>query len=342
MKKAFGLLLIMVFAGMCLVQTAPAKDVIEFSISVETVPDHPRNHGLVLFIKNLEEKSKGRFKVKYYHSAQLYKGKDILKALTLGTIDMGVPGNWWLDKINPNAVLTALPMFYAQPPDVTEKLVDGEFGQMLNESIGKKMGVVVPGRWYELGYAHLHTTKKQISRITDLKGLKIRYFGSPSNAERLRALGTNPVPVPWPDMPMALMRGTVDGLITSFKSAEGAKLVEAGLKYSVADRQCMLHYAPMVSKKFWNSLPDDMRQLFVDVWNDHIPQQRALARKLQAEAELEMERLYKKKGGSIWRPSESTLKRWRAKVMPAQEKLIKDLKLDRALVDKAAAMLGMK
>jgi C4-dicarboxylate-binding protein DctP len=138
------------------------------------------------------------------------------------------------------------------------------------------------------------------------------------------------------------MRGTVDGLITSYASAHSAKLVEAGLTYSVSDRQCMLHYCPMVSKKFWNSLPDDMRKLFVDVWNDHVPAQRAKAREMQKDGEDKIEAGYKKKGGSIWRPSPSTLKRWRERVMPAQEKLIEQLKLDRDLVAKAAAMLGIK
>jgi TRAP-type C4-dicarboxylate transport system substrate-binding protein len=29
----------------------------EFKISVDTVPNHPRNHGLVIFIEELEKKS---------------------------------------------------------------------------------------------------------------------------------------------------------------------------------------------------------------------------------------------------------------------------------------------
>ncbi|WP_299980827.1 TRAP transporter substrate-binding protein DctP [Desulfobacula sp.] len=343
MKKLilFSMLTTLIIGVISIPLEAIAKDVYEFTISVETAPDRERNRGIQIFINELEEKSNGRFKAKFFQSAQLYKGKDILKALTLGTVEMGVPGVWWLDKINPNAALTALPMFYAQPPEVTEKLVDGEFGKELADSIEKKMNVVIPGKWYELGYVHLHTTKKEIKTLNDLKDLKIRYFGSPANSSRLQALGANPIPVPWPDMSMALMRGTVDGLITSYSAMYGAKLVDAGIKYSVMDRQYFLHYVPMCSKKFWDALPTDLQILFTEVWNRSVPKQRAIARELQKKGELAIEQLLKKKGGKIFRPSDETLAKWREHIMPTQAKLVKKLNIDPNLVETAKKMLGM-
>jgi C4-dicarboxylate-binding protein DctP len=342
MKKFTCLLLLIPLALALAASAAVAEKPIEFSLSVDTVMDHPRNQGIVVFIKNLEKESNGRLKVKFYHSAQLYKDKDLFKALSLGTVDMGIPGIWFMDKIDPNAALTALPMFYAQPPQVTRKLVDGDFGRGVSDSLEKKLNVVVPGHWYELGYVALHTTEKQIKKLEDLKGLKIRYFGSPANAARVRALGANPVPVPWPDMSMALMRNTVDGLITSFKPLHSAKLVDAGIKYSVKDREYLMHYVPMCSKKFWKRLPDDLRKLFVKVWNEHVPGQRENARKMQLEGELAVEKLEKAKGGGIFRPSDEVLAKWRAHIMPAQPPLVKQMKMDQKLVDKAMQMLGMK
>jgi TRAP-type C4-dicarboxylate transport system substrate-binding protein len=337
-----GRCLVSVFMVLSFVAPAAmAKEAKEFVISVETVMDHPRNQGLLIFIKNLEKRSHGQLKAKLYHSAQLYKDTDILKALGLGTVDMGLPGIWFLDKIDPNAALTALPMFYAQPSAVTEKLVDGRFGQMVNESLENKMKVKIPGAWYELGYVALHTSKKKITELEDLKGLRIRYFGSKANAERLRAMGASPVPIPWPDMAMALMRGTCDGLITSFKPLHSAKLVEAGITYSVMDREYLMHYVPICSQKFWNSLSPELQKLFVEVWNEHIPQERQLAREMQREGEKDVEELEQKKGGGVYRPSDEKLARWRKQIMPIQDQLVKDLKIDPKLVKTAMDMLGM-
>ncbi len=341
MRMFVRCLLLVCLAASLIPTAALAKDAKEFVISVETVMDHPRNQGLLIFMKNLEQKSNGQLKPKLYHSAQLYKDTDILKALGLGTVDMGLPGIWFLDKIDPNAALTALPMFYAQPSAVTEKLVDGKFGQMVNQSLENKMQVKIPGAWYELGYVALHTTKKKITDLEDLKGLRIRYFGSKANAERLRAMGASPVPIPWPDMAMALMRGTCDGLITSFKPLHSAKLVEAGITYSVKDREYLMHYIPICSQKFWKSLTPDLQKVFAEAWNEHIPKQRELARKMQMEGEKDVEELLKKKGGMIYRPSDEKLAKWRKQIMPIQDGLVKDLKIDPKLVKAAMDMLGM-
>lgn len=323
-------------------QSVMAANVYEFTLSVDTVMDHPRNQGLLIFIKNLEEKSKGQLKVKFYHSAQLYKDADILKAITLGTVDMALPGIWFLDKLDPNAALPLLPMFYGQNEEVIQKLVDGKFGQMVNESMSKKINVIIPGRWQDLGHAALFTTNKKITKLEDLKGLRIRHMGSKISSEKLRAMGASPVPLPWPDMAMALMRGTCDGLITSPKALHSAKLIEAGITYELADKNIFSHYIPMCSKKFWDRLPLDLQKLFSEAWNEHIPQERVLARKMQSEGEAAVEELLKKKGGGIYRPSDKELAQWRQHMMHIQEPLVKEMQMNPELVKIAMEMLGMK
>ena len=105
---------------------AAADKVFEFKISVDTVPNHPRNMGLVIFIEELEKKSGGKLKPKYYHSAQLYKDAHVTKALRTGTVEMAVPGNWVLEGFDTSTSLTMLPMFFGQPEKVTENLIECE------------------------------------------------------------------------------------------------------------------------------------------------------------------------------------------------------------------------
>ncbi len=72
-------------------KVAAADKVFEFKISVDTVPNHPRNHGLVMFIEELQKRSGGKLVPKYYHSAQLYKDAHVGKAVRTGTVEMAVP-----------------------------------------------------------------------------------------------------------------------------------------------------------------------------------------------------------------------------------------------------------
>ncbi len=319
------------------IQPVLAQKVYKFKISIDTVMNHPRGQGLLIFIDMIKKRSNGRLEPTLYHSAQLYKDTHVPKALGLGTLEMGVPGIWQLESYDPNASITSLPMFFGQPPEVTEKLVDGEMGKAIAASLAKKIRVKVLGRWYELGYIHMHFINKKVTKLEDFKGLKIRYFGSSVNAERIKAFGASPVMISWADVPMAMVQGTCDGLITSFKSAEGAKLDEAGLKYSVKYRESILHYLPMVSLKFWDTLPEDLQKIMVDAWNEHVPKEREMARKMQAEAELILE----KKGVEIFRPSDELLVKWRQHIMPVQEPFVKKIGMNPEFVDMAKKMLGM-
>jgi TRAP-type transport system periplasmic protein len=329
--------------GICLVfsmtpgKVAAAEKVFEFKISVDTVPNHPRNHGLVMFIEELQKRSGGKLVPKYYHSAQLYKDAHVGKAVRTGTVEMAVPGNWLLEGFDTSTSLTMLPMFFGQPGKKTEELIDGEVGKAVNRSLEKKMGVKSPGRWFELGYDNTWTREKKITKMADFKGLKIRHSGGSIPEERLNALGASAVFIAWPDVPMALVQGTVDGICSTTKSVEGAKLYEAGIKYGVECRNFNGYYIPLVNLKFWNTLPPDLQKTFMEVWNETAPKQREISRKEQAEAK----KLMQGKGVEFFEPSDEELAKWRTHLMTIQDKIVKDLKHDPDLVQLAKKSLGM-
>jgi len=316
---------------------AAAEKVFEFKISVDTVPNHPRNMGLVIFIEELEKKSGGKLKPKYYHSAQLYKDAHVTKALRTGTVEMAVPGNWLLEGFDSNTSIPMLPMFFGQPAKITENLVDGEIGKAVNQSLEKKVGAKALGRWYELGYDQLWTRNKKITKMEALKGLKIRHSGGSTPEGRLNALGASAVFIAWPDVPMALVQGTVDGLCSTAKSVEGAKLYEAGMKYGCLSRNFSGYYVPMVNLKFWNTLPPDLQKIFLAVWDEVVTKQRQIARKEQADSI----KILESKGVEIFEPSDEELARWRKHILPVQEGMSKGLKHDPGLVQLARKALGL-
>lgn len=334
---AVGALVIALAGWMTPGPTPAAEKVYEFKISIDTVPNHPRYGGLELFVPELAKRSGGRLVGKIYHSAQLYKDAHVTKALRTGTVEMAVPGNWLLEGFDTSASLTQLPMFFGQPGNITEQLIDGEVGQAVNRSLEKKVGAKSPGRWYELGYDHTWTRSKKITKMDDFKGLKIRHSGGSIPEARLNAFGASAIFIAWPDVPMALVQGTVDGICSTTKSVESAKLYEAGIKYAVDCRNYNAYYVPLVNIKFWNSLPPDLQKTFSEVWNWSVPKQREIARKEQAEAKT----LMQSKGVEFVDPSDQELAQWRKHLMTIQDKIVKDLKHDPALVQLAKKALGM-
>jgi len=309
----------------------------ELKISVETVPNHPRNMGIELFVQELIKRSGGRLEPKVYHSAELYKDIRVTKALSMGSLQMAFPGQFVLEGSDINAGLTMLPMFFGQPQKVTEQLLDGEFGKTVSHLLEKRLQVKVVGRVFEMGFDHVFTVKKKIARLEDFKGLKIRHAGGAAQVARLKALGAGAVYISWPDVPMSLAQGAIDGVSTTTKSVESAKLHEAGLKYAVETRNFISYYFPMVNLKFWNSLPQDLQKSFLEAYDGVVPKQREIAAR---EQEMAKEFL-KTKGMEFFEPSVEELAQWRKYIMPVQEPLVKELKYDPELVKLAMRALGM-
>ncbi len=308
--------------------SAFAQDVYTMKLSVDSNENHHRNKGLHVFIDLLEKNSNGRIKVNFFHSAQLYKDKDIPKALRMGTVDMACPGIWQLEGVAASTAITALPMFYGLPAEITKNLVDGEVGRLVSEDIEKRMGVKVLGKWYYHGYLHVCSKPHPIKSLDDFKGLKIRHHGGAANAMRLEALGASPILIAWPDLPMAMIQGTADGFVTTFKSFESAKLWETGTKYATKDKEYYLHNIPMVSGKFWNSLPADLQKIMIDTWEQHIETARQICEDEQAKGE----KLMKENGVEIYYPPQEQLMKWRDRVMTVQDDIVDELGLDKDLV----------
>ena len=305
-----------------------AEKTITFKLSVDTVENHNRNMGLKIFRCLLEKNSKGRLKVDYYHSAQIYKDRDIPKAIRMGTVEMAVPGNWILESVAPSLGVTSLPMFYGMPERVTKAFLNSELLDLPIQTLEKKLDVVVFDKWYYHGYAHVCSKTRPIKTLEDWKGLKIRHAGGASNAYRFEALGANPIMIPWPDLPMAMVQGTADGFLTTYKSFQGAKLWETGTKYSTRDRESYVFYVPMMNGKFFRGLPKDLQKVILDTWNEHVEMERAISIAEQQKGEDAM----KAHGVEIYYPSDDLLAEWRSLVMKSQDKVVKEIRINKDYV----------
>jgi TRAP-type C4-dicarboxylate transport system substrate-binding protein len=338
MKTTFKVIIVaLILFGLAAQQEAIGQEVYKFKISVNTVMDHPRNQGLLLFMEEVKKRSGGRLAPELFHSAQLYRGPDVPKALKLGTLDMGLPATGYLPAFDINANMPALPMFFGRDPEVTRAIADGEWGKAIAKSMEDKLNVKTLMPFFELGYVHHLIAKRPIEKIEDFKGLKIRYPTSPEFALNIRALGANPIQIALADLPMALLRGTVDGTITNFKSADATKLDEAGVKYAVKDNISLTHYVPMISNRFWKSLPGDLQKAMIEAWQAVVPEQRVMSERLQVEGEMNLE----KRGVKIYRPSRDELKKWRQHIMPAQAPFVEEMKYDEKLIDLIEKKLGL-
>jgi TRAP-type transport system periplasmic protein len=115
--------------------------------------------------------------------------------------------------------------------------------------------------------AVLHTTKKQVKTLDDLKGLKVR---APTRqaTKMITALGATPVPMPLPQAPEALSKGVIDGAMVPWEVAPAIKIEEITKFHTETDPSL-----PMISNSVfifamnpakYDSLPPDLKKVIDD------------------------------------------------------------------------------
>lgn len=313
-----------------------AQEPIKMRLSLDTSATHTRTMQMTAFAQELEKLASGKIKVEVFHSAQLFRDRDVGKALRQGGAEMGVPGPWNLTGIEANLDITQAPSFYGRPAEDIYKVIDGEVGKALNDMLEKKLGVHVLGKWLDLGAAHTFSTSKPLNGPDDLKGLKIRTSGGAGQMIRVKFFEGVPNFTAWPDVPLALSQGTFDALFTTNESVKSAKLWDSGVKYSLQDYQFFAQYIPMVSEAFWKKLGPDLQKTVTTAWASKIDGWR----KDMAESQAEAAEIMKKNNVKLVVPDAATIEATRKRLMATQDAVVKELKLDPALVEKANAAFG--
>lgn len=314
-----------------------AQEPLKMRLSLDTSAAHTRTMQMKEFATELEKVASGKIKVELFHSAQLFRDRDVGKALRQGGAEMGVPGPWNLTGIEANLDVTQSPAFYGRSAAEVYKVIDGDVGRALNGMLEKKLGVHIVGKWLDLGASHTFSTAKPLNAPDDLKGLKIRTSGGAGQMVRVRFFEGVPNFTAWPDVPLALSQGTFDALFTTNESVKSAKLWDSGVKYGLQDQQFFAQYIPMVSEAFWKKLGPDLQKVVTELWASKIGGWRTAMATSQAEAVDIMT----KAGIKIVVPDASVLEATRKKLMVTQDAVTKELKLDPALVAQANAALGI-
>ena len=163
-------------------QTA-APVVIKFSHVV--APDTPKGKGSERFKQLAEERSKGRVKVEVYPNSQLYKDKEELEALQLGSVQMLAPS---LAKFGPLGVkdfeVFDLPFIFKDTPSF-RAVTEGPVGKAMLAKLDAK-GITGLAYW-DNGF-DVMSANRPMHRVADLKGLKLRIQSSKVLDANMRSL----------------------------------------------------------------------------------------------------------------------------------------------------------
>jgi TRAP-type C4-dicarboxylate transport system substrate-binding protein len=243
------------FAGSVNAQTKS----FEFKYASPYPQQEINNHAPALWADALDKRTGGRVKVTPYYSETLGKGPDMLHMLKTGICDVAMLNYPMFPGVFQVTDILSLP-FFVPNRYIGEELIYTLYhrGLLEKEYSGFKL------LWYQVNTpANFMLRNKKVTKMEDLKGLKIRVF--PGTAiKTLKALGATTIAIPTTEVYTALERGTVDGLITMpdwFLSAKLHEVTKYYLWVPIAGGMHML----MMSQDKWNSLPPDIQAIMEEL-----------------------------------------------------------------------------
>jgi TRAP-type C4-dicarboxylate transport system substrate-binding protein len=210
--------------------------------------------------KELEKTTGGKLKFKFYPGAMAGEDKDVVKKIRIGQLQAAGFTGVGLGEIAPEVRLLDSPWLFRDRRELQH--VREKFAAPLDAAV-EKGGFVVLG-WTDLGSVYVFS-KNPISGPDDMKTAKMWVWeGDPIAEAAYKALGVNPIPLSVVDVMQSLQTGMIDAVY-------GPPLGVVALQWF--QRLKNIYPVPMaestgavlISKKFFDALPDDQRAALVDI-----------------------------------------------------------------------------
>ncbi len=255
MKKAIALIgaAVAVLAMSAVSASAQSPIVIKFSHVVAN--DTPKGKGALKFKELAEKYTNGKVKVEVYPNSQLFKDKEEMDALQLGSVQMLAPST---AKFAPLGVkeFEALDLPWLFKDDATyAKAMKGAVGKYLFKKLEAK-GITGLAYW-DNGF-HMVSANRPLLMPADFQGLKVRISGSKIADQYFRRMGAIPQIMAFSEVYQALQTGVVDSCENTPSNYLTQKFDEVQKDITVSNH-AHLQYAVIVNSKFWNGLPADIR-----------------------------------------------------------------------------------
>src|SRR5882672_2424223 len=243
-------------AGLCsATTTAEAREFRAADIQEES---YPTVQALRLMDQLVAERTGGRHRIRVFHSRQLGEESQTIEQTRVGAID--------LNRINVAAIGDVAPVLniLAQPflfrsIDHLYKVIDGPVGDDILAAIEPNGFIGLT--FYDSGARSVYTRSQPVRSLPDLKGLRIRVQQSDLVIRMMKALGAEPVALPYGQVLTALSAQLVDGAENNWPSYVTAGHYKIAQYYTVTEHT-MGPEVLVMSRRAWQELSDADRTIF--------------------------------------------------------------------------------
>lgn len=208
-------------------------------------------------MEEVKKRSGGKMAYTMYAGAALGKGPEHFDIVAKGLSDMGYFTATWTPGRFPLTDVLSLAV-WVDGKDTAADIGNAVYNRALKDEFKNVKVLELNGCIQSFIW-----TKKPISKLADLKGVKLRSPGG-HQTNYIKSLGAEPVFMPLGDVYMAMETGTVDGIVTCAPLILAYKLAEVAKYGTVLTFGCVSE-GTVMNMKSWNKLPADQKKIIDDV-----------------------------------------------------------------------------
>lgn len=264
-KKTLGIVLaLLIVFSISACANSAVTSTEKVNLRFASVYTEDSNYGLAIekFKQDVEKASNGNITIDTFHGGVLGNEKDMIQAQKEGSIEIAFSAASGIGLyVTPTLVFET---WYAyknidQIQEAFEALapeLDAEY---------QKKGFKLVGAFYD-GKRNI-ISKKKITKIDDLKGLKMRAPANPLYTGMIQALGAQAISMPFNDVYIALQTGAIQAAEGTIDTLQKQKWYEQA-KYVIWDLHSWIPFSITFNLDAWNKLPEDYKDVIQKAMKD--------------------------------------------------------------------------
>ena len=247
-----------IFVALLLAICATSAAAREFRAADTQAEDYPTVQALRYMGALISERTGGRHEIKVFHSRQLGEEKETIEQTRAGAIDLNRTNVALIGNFVPAMNVLAMPFLFRSIEHM-QKVLDGPIGREILGSF-EPYGFVGLA-FYDSGARSIYNSVRPVKSLADLKGLRIRVQQSELMSEMIRALGAEPVELPYGQVLTGLSTHLIDGAENNWPSFVTTEHYKHAGYYTLTEHT-MSPEVLVISLKAWKSLSAEDQTIF--------------------------------------------------------------------------------
>lgn len=232
-----------------------SDNVIKIRFAHGAAEDNPRHEAALKFKELVEERSNNEIQVEIFPNEILGSEPQMVESVEFNEIEMVAASTF--SQYVPEMDVFALPFLFDSNEQAWEVL-DGPIGQEVAEPLlDYNLRVLAH---MENGMRHITNNKRPIETVEDVKDMVIRVPEIPMLISIFESIGTNPTPMAFGELYVALQQGTVDGQENPITNIHASKFYEVQ-KYLSLTGHSYSFTTIAISDAFWQTLSPEHQEI---------------------------------------------------------------------------------